>query len=187
MILFKLLFHRIFQFGKLTNRSILIRKRAKTKKSTDEDELMIETALDYEDKCLKELNSFKFAPRLLSADFPASSPSDAPASLQRLKNTDHILDKKLILLIRDEATSSWTLPQLEWDPVNHPCLRTVISQHLNIHICFIFVFLIDIHSTQMGVATDGGYSCQQAQRTLTSELSWQRTDWRVQDQGRRDD
>jgi hypothetical protein len=83
--------------------------------------LLIETALDYEEKYLKKLNSIKLTERRLGADFDkqkaASSSENSKISDEtkaQLQNVDYILDKKLILLINEPNTSSWQLPKIEW-------------------------------------------------------------------------
>ena len=38
-------------------------KKRKEAKENETQELIVETAVDYEDKCLKQLNTFKFADR----------------------------------------------------------------------------------------------------------------------------
>jgi hypothetical protein len=101
-----------------------IRERAKKKKAAgeqeqDENELVIETALDYEEKCLIELKKLQFAERKLSADFDRiQKEGNQQGNKENMKtlfqNVDYILDKKLILLINDPVTSTWQLPYAEW-------------------------------------------------------------------------
>jgi hypothetical protein len=81
--------------------------------------LVIETAVDFEDKCLKQLKAFKFAERRIGSQF-----QDDQVRSQYLKNIDHILDKKLILLTK--SNDNWELPKIEWTPGDHS-LRNVLT------------------------------------------------------------
>lgn len=100
-----------------------IAKKRKTATDQDSGEIVIETALDYEDKCLKQLQSFNFAERKLST-------SENNLDLGRKnsgvsKTLDRVLDKKLILIVYDTTKSSWHLPKLEWDQSIDDSLRKV--------------------------------------------------------------
>jgi hypothetical protein len=89
--------------------------------------LLIETALDYEEKCLKQLNSIKFADRKLSIGYEnklkGSNEANAVKNTE-LQNFDYVLDKKLILLVNEPNTSNWRLPKIEWSS-NDVSLRQV--------------------------------------------------------------
>lgn len=99
-------------------------ERASRKKKSDEDEeLIIETAVDYEDKQLKQLKAFKFAERKLSTDFDKQN-SDNANKKTLFQNVDYILDKKLILLVNEPNTCTWQLPKVEWS-VKDASLRQV--------------------------------------------------------------
>ncbi len=90
-----------------------------------EGEIVIETALDYEEKCLKELKKLKFSERKLSTDFDGQLKGESKEKLKSLfQNVDYILDKKLVLLVNDPITSTWQLPFAEWTAVD-PSLRHV--------------------------------------------------------------
>lgn len=95
-------------------------KRDKTK--VQEDDLLIETALDFEEKCLKELNAIKLGERRLGADFDKLPKIDDTKT--KFRNFDYVLDKKLILLVYEPDTSKWQLPKLEWSQ-NDLSLRMV--------------------------------------------------------------
>ena len=99
-------------------------ERAKKKNDKDDQqELIIETAIDYEDKQLKQLKSFEFAKRKTTAEFDKeNSGKDKKLMLQ---NIDYILDKKLILLVSEPNSSVWQLPRIEL-ALNDSSLRQVI-------------------------------------------------------------
>lgn len=92
-----------------------LKKKQKSKESggdaAGDEDLLIETALDYEEKCLKELNAIKLGERKLSVNIGEKSGEDASG---KFRNFDYVLDKKLILLVNEPDTSNWHLPQLEW-------------------------------------------------------------------------
>jgi hypothetical protein len=103
------------------------RAAQKKKESQNEGELVVETAVDYEDKCIKELQSITFSQRKLSTSKENQMSEDdysKKESISYLKNSDHILDKKLILLVNDKASSNWQLPNMEWIQ-SDPSLRAV--------------------------------------------------------------
>jgi hypothetical protein len=85
----------------------------------DNQEIVIETAVDFEDKCMKQLQSFSFGER------KTQSNSSAAKTPNVLKTLDRILDKKLILIIFDSDKSVWKLPTLEWDSKMDESLRIV--------------------------------------------------------------
>ncbi len=85
----------------------------------ENQEIIIETAVDFEDKCIKQLQSFSFAERKTVAN------SSAIKTPNVLKTLDRILDKKLILIIFDTKKSVWKLPSLDWDPKSDESLRCV--------------------------------------------------------------
>ncbi|CAF0805276.1 unnamed protein product [Brachionus calyciflorus] len=88
-------------------------ERAKKKKGNDdEQELVIETAVDYEDKQLKQLKSFNFTKRNTSAEFDKENAQN-PNKKLLLQNIDYILDKKLILLVSEPNSSVWQLPKVD--------------------------------------------------------------------------
>jgi len=97
-------------------------KKRKEAKENETQELIVETAVDYEDKCLKQLNTFKFADRKTNDVYNLENQTNnnnnnnenSPTGV--LKNMDRILDKKLILLIYDQEKSIWQLPKLRWEP-----------------------------------------------------------------------
>ncbi len=98
-------------------------KKRKEAKENETQELIVETAVDYEDKCLKQLNTFKFADRKTNAVYNLENQThnnnnnnneNSPTGV--LKNMDRILDKKLILLVYDQEKSIWRLPKLRWEP-----------------------------------------------------------------------
>lgn len=86
---------------------------------------MIETALDYEEKCLRALKKMQFAERKLHNGLEKQRDDS-----KSFNNVDYILDKKLVLLINDPITSTWQLPYIEW-AANDLTLRTV-SNHIAI-------------------------------------------------------
>ena len=75
----------------------------------------METAADYHEKNLKRLKEFKFGERKLGANQPEFEPNSTN-NKTNFQNIDHILDKKLILLVNDVNTpnSNWELPKIEW-------------------------------------------------------------------------
>ena len=84
------------------------------KEKGEEEEVILETAADYHEKNLKKLKEFKFVERKLSANQPEFDPNSNIKT--NFQNIDHILDKKLILLVNDTNTpnSNWELPKIEW-------------------------------------------------------------------------
>ena len=116
--------HFLFHF--ISSEAIKKRKEAKENETTQE--LVVETAVDYEDKCLKQLNTFKFADRKTNAAYNLENQTNnnniESNSTGVLKNMDRILDKKLILLVYDQDKSIWQLPKLRWEP-NEISLRYV--------------------------------------------------------------
>lgn len=98
-------------------------KRKQAGSQDTEQEIVIETALDYEDKCLKQLQSFSFAERV-----NVNQNSDQKKALRTL---DRILDKKLILIVYDSEKSVWHLPILEWNSTIDQSLRNVSISSLN--------------------------------------------------------
>ena len=91
----------------------------------DNQEIVIETAVDYEDKCLKQLQSFSFAERKLSTDVDEKN-IELKKRPNVLKTLDRVLDKKLILITYDPERSLWQLPKLEWNNKIDESLRKVI-------------------------------------------------------------
>ncbi|XP_070157217.1 large ribosomal subunit protein mL46 [Polyergus mexicanus] len=87
-----------------------VEKEAKQEKSSstdnlddkDTDNILIQTAQDFEDNCQEELNNFKFAPRITKFD-----EQNITSSLKRK------LDKNLLLLIQQKVgnTYYWIPPQ----------------------------------------------------------------------------
>lgn len=115
-------------------------ERAKKKKSSEEEsDLVIETALDYEEKCLKELKKLQFSERNLASDFDLKK-SKSDANNSQLQNVDYILDKKLILLVNDPATSTWQLPFVEWTnkdaSLKNTAERTISNLNENLAVDF---------------------------------------------------
>lgn len=99
-------------------------ERSKKKKDKDEEqELVIETAIDYEDKQIKQLKSFQFGKRKTSAQFDKECAEKENKKLL-LQNIDYILDKKLILLVSEPNSSVWQLPKVEL-ALNDSSLRQV--------------------------------------------------------------
>ena len=98
-------------------------KRKQAGSQDPEQEIVIETALDYEDKCLKQLQSFSFAELV-----KVNQNSDQKKALRTL---DRILDKKLILIVYDNEKSVWHLPKLEWNNTIDQSLRNVSISSLN--------------------------------------------------------
>ncbi len=91
-----------------------------------EREVVIETALDFEDNRLKELRAFTFAERLVGV--AEQTAVKKPTGV--LKNLDKVLDKKLVLIIYNQEKSQWQLPETQWNP-NDQSLRTV-SKRLSV-------------------------------------------------------
>jgi hypothetical protein len=92
-----------------------VAKKNASKDQDDEAEIVIETAVDYEEKCLKDLKKMQFSERKLSCGFDANVKEQSKDKLKSLfQNIDYILDKKLILLVNDPVTSTWQLPYAEW-------------------------------------------------------------------------
>ena len=98
----------------------------------DAKDVVIETAVDFEEKSKKELAAFKFGQRNLSKDSPIETEGsdhikkdDFKKKRAILQNVDRILDKKLIFLIHDPIKSTWELPKLQWSPKDQS-LREVI-------------------------------------------------------------
>lgn len=88
----------------------------------EEAEVVVETAIDFEDKAKKQLDMFKFADRNSSSDLEKSGTNRQ----SYLKNVEFLLDKKLILLVNEPGKSAhWRLPKLEWT-LNDKSLRNVI-------------------------------------------------------------
>jgi len=85
------------------------RQAAQTGQPPAESDMIVETALDFEDKGARELSAIQFAERKLAASCNSNRATD-----DGLKNVDHILDKKVVLLVHDKATDSWQLPNMEW-------------------------------------------------------------------------
>lgn len=96
----------------LRHRKDLERQHKRDKTKVQEDDLLIETALDFEEKCLKELNAIKLGERRLGSDFDKLPKIDDTKT--KFRNFDYVLDKKLILLVYEPDTSKWQLPKLEW-------------------------------------------------------------------------
>lgn len=109
-----------------------MKKKQKNKDSGNgtagDEDLLIETALDYEEKCLKELNAIKLGERKLSLNIGENSENASG----KFRNFDYVLDKKLILLVNEPNTSNWHLPQLEWTQ-NDTSLRTVSYNNKSFH------------------------------------------------------
>lgn len=98
----------------------------------DNQEIVIETAVDYEDKCLKQLQSFSFAERKLSTDVDEKN-IELKKRPNVLKTLDRVLDKKLILITYDPERSLWQLPKLEWNNRIDESLRKVtLSLFVNV-------------------------------------------------------
>ncbi len=72
----------------------------------------METAIDYEEKRENELKNFKFAPRTASE-----------TEKDNFKSINRILDKKIILLIKNKNNNEWEFPVIEWN--NGESLRQV--------------------------------------------------------------
>jgi large subunit ribosomal protein L46 len=89
-------------------------ERAKKKKDqNDKDEaLVVETAVDFEDKQLKSLKACQFAERKTSNEFDKQAGTQNKKLL--LQNIDYILDKKLILLVSEPNSSVWRLPRVDF-------------------------------------------------------------------------
>ncbi len=112
------------------------RERAKKKEKTEED-IVLETALDFEDKYKNQLKEFKFASRTASEK-----------EQNNYKSVDRIMDKKLILLIKNKTNGEWEFPSVEWQ--EGESLREVCSSLLVIRTtlfkgCFYFNRLPNVH------------------------------------------
>jgi len=92
-------------------------------------EVVVETAVDYEDQCLKQLQSFNFAERKTSATESAETDLKKPTGV--LKNLDRILDKKLVLLVYNQERSQWELPEMQWIQ-DDKSLRSVSGVNLTV-------------------------------------------------------
>jgi hypothetical protein len=113
------------------------KKKHAKENNQEEEDLVIETALDFEERCIKELKSVKFGERKLSSN--KENPNNDyknNENISYLKNADHILDKKLILLVNDKDSSDWRLPALEWNE-NDNSLRAVFLYFLNFFYLYI--------------------------------------------------
>lgn len=106
-------------------------KRKQSGDQAGSREVVIETAVDYEDQCLKQLQSFTFAERHTSQK-PGTG-LKKPEGV--LKNLDRILDKKLLLIVYDPVKSQWQLPELQWnkedDSLRHTAQKSVNNLHKN--------------------------------------------------------
>lgn len=91
-------------------------ERANKKTKGESEDLVVETAIDYEEKREKDLKNFKFMPRTVTE-----------SEKNNLKNINRILDKKLILLARKKDTKDdeWEFPVTEWN--NGESLREVTN------------------------------------------------------------
>lgn len=107
----------------------------KKKKDEDSENMIIETALDYEEKCLNQLKAIKFSERKLSDDYDKKligmNQSTDKRNIAELQNVDYILDKKLILLVNEDNTSNWGLPKAEWS-ITDTSLRQVCNSNKEI-------------------------------------------------------
>jgi hypothetical protein len=103
------------------------KKKESKEKDEDDDNIVIETALDYEEKSLKRLQSIKLTERRLSTNEQQEAERRSAATNKRavLQNVDHILDRKLILLVNDKSSSDWQLPSIKLTP-SDISLRNVI-------------------------------------------------------------
>jgi len=84
-------------------------------------EILIETAVDFQEKNLDKLKKFQAGERKMS-----SSQGEIDLNNKvNFQSIDHIMDKKLILLVNDpNSGSSWELPKIEWKE-NAESLRDV--------------------------------------------------------------
>jgi len=107
-----------------------IAEQRKTAGNQENREVVIETAVDYEDQCLKQLRSFKFADRQTNNTAETLTGLKKPTGV--LNNIDRILDKKLILLVYDAEKSKWALPEIKYtqtDPsLRHTAERSVYEK-----------------------------------------------------------
>lgn len=135
-------FEKLIGENKNLTEKFLIRDRAAKKKQAkeknqDEEDIVIETALDFEERCLKELKSIKFGERKLSENTENQIKDyKNNQTISYLKNTDHILDKKLILLVNDKDSSDWRLPSLEWKETDSSLriVKSFIFNSINIYL-----------------------------------------------------
>ena len=107
--------------------------------------------MDYEEKCLKELNAVKFADRKLSMKNTSSQPTPKISieSSKKLQNFDLVLDKKLIMLVNEPNTSDWRLPKIEWTKPDNS-LRQVS--------CYCWLCQINIYTKSI-IISDYIYHC----------------------------
>lgn len=95
------------------NSEIAEKRKQTHENQQSEGEVVIETALDYEDQCMKQLQAFTFADRKTGKDGMGEQTAvKKPAGV--LKNLDKVLDKKLVLIVYNQAKSQWQLPEMEW-------------------------------------------------------------------------
>lgn len=95
-----------------------------------DSQVLIETAVDFQEKNLAKLKSFQAGERKLSS---AQGEIDLN-NKANFKNIDHIMDKKLILLVNDpNSGASWELPKIEWkenvDSLRDVCCFFILSLH----------------------------------------------------------
>ena len=90
---------------------VVLRERLKNKSKLSE-EIVSESALDFEDRWEKEFKSFQFAERVTP-----------DSEKKNYKNINRIMDKKVILLVKNKQTNTWEFPIAEWK--NEKSLREV--------------------------------------------------------------
>ena len=95
-----------------------------------DSDIVVETAVDFQEKNLAKLKNFQPGERKLSSA-QAEIDLNNKANFQSI---DHIMDKKLILLVNDpnSGNASWELPKIEWKE-NFESLRDVF-------ICLIVIY-----------------------------------------------
>lgn len=104
------------------------RKQSQNENQQPDAELVIETAMDYEDKCMKQLQAFTFADRKTSVGLEQTAVKK-PAGV--LKNLDKVLDKKLLLIVYNPQKSQWQLPEMEWSQTDES-LRNTAQRSVNL-------------------------------------------------------
>lgn len=104
-------------------------KRKASNEQQENREVVIETAQDYEDKCLKQLQSFTFADRKSSSKKTQETAHQQPSGV--IKNIDRILDKKLLLILYNEKEKEWQFPKVEWAPNMDNSLRQTAERSVH--------------------------------------------------------
>lgn len=82
---------------------MLREQKKKQKGKDDSEEVVIETALDFEEKCDAEFKKFNFGQR---------EPTEADKN--NFKTLKRVLNRKLILIVKNPETKEWELPTHQW-------------------------------------------------------------------------